>query len=184
MRLLLYLALSVAPLWALACPPVADRDAELTALITRAQNASTESEGRSVSNQMWEIWLDAPDEAAQEMLDLGLERREIYDYAGALEAFQRLVAYCPDYAEGHNQRAFIMYLQGNYAEALVDLDVALAIRPNHVAAQAGRALTLMQLGELARARVQMLAALENNPWLSERALVAPGAILGPSGEDI
>jgi hypothetical protein len=42
----------------------------------------------------------------------------------------------------------------------------------------------MQLERFADARVQMLEALENNPWLSERALIAKGAPLGPKGEDI
>ena len=98
--------------------------------------------------------------------------------------FDKLVVYCPNYAEGFNQRAFVQFLRGEYAGALVDLDAALALLPNHVAAQSGRALTLMQMGRLKEARAQMLEALNNNPWLSERALIAKGAPLGPIGEDI
>ena len=98
--------------------------------------------------------------------------------------FDKLVEYCPNYAEGFNQRAYVQFLRGEYAGALVDLDAALALLPNHVAAQSGRALTLMQMGRLKEARAQMLEALNNNPWLSERALIAKGAPLGPIGEDI
>jgi hypothetical protein len=58
------------------------------------------------------------------------------------------------------------------------------IGPRYVAAQSGRALTLMPLARIDEARLQMLEALENNPWLSERALIAKGAPLGPKGEDI
>ncbi|MFL4470576.1 tetratricopeptide repeat protein [Tateyamaria armeniaca] len=133
---------------------------------------------------MWELWLKAPDAAAQEVLDKGMRQRNNYDFLGSLESFDRLVAYCPNYAEGYNQRAFTSFLREDFAAALVDLDVALTLSPDHVGAQSGRALTLMNLGRIDEARVQMEAALENNPWLSERALLAKGAPLGPKGEDI
>ena len=72
----------------------------------------------------------------------------------------------------------------DYAAALDDLNSALKLSPNHVAAQSGRALTLMNLGQLAEARLQLQAALKNNPWLSERALLDKGAPLAIKGEDI
>ena len=86
--------------------------------------------------------------------------------------------------EGYNQRAFTYFLSQDFVAALMDLDAALALSPNHVGAQSGRALTLMNLGRMDEARAQMQAALRNNPWLSERALLAKGAPLGPKGEDI
>ena len=83
-----------------------------------------------------------------------------------------------------SQRAFSYFLTENFDAALVDLDAALRLSPDHVGAQSGRALTLMNLGRIEEARTQMQEALENNPWLSERALLAKGAPLGPKGEDI
>ena len=80
--------------------------------------------------------------------------------------------------------AYVQFLRGEHVGALADLDAALALLPNHVAAQSGRALTLMQMGRLKEARIQILQELKNNPWLSERALIAKGAPLGPKGEDI
>lgn len=184
MRMLAVFSLCLAGLQAGACPMQADISGDIGGLIEEARAAKSEMDGRDASNRMWELWLKAPDATAQEMLDSGMSRRRSYDFAGAIEDFDRLVSYCPDYAEGYNQRAFVHFLAEDYAAALVDLDKTLAISPNHVGAQSGRGLTLMHLGQLAEARSQMLAALENNPWLSERALVAKGAILGPAGEDI
>jgi tetratricopeptide (TPR) repeat protein len=166
------------------CPDPADYSTELDGLITQAQDAANEGAGREVSGKMWEVWLRAPNEQAQEVLDRGMQRRNSYDFAGAFKDFDRLADYCPTYAEGFNQRAYIQYLQGDYLAALADLDAALVLSPNHVAAQSGRALSLMQLGRMVEARTQMLEALANNPWLSERALVAKNAPLGPKGEDI
>lgn len=184
MRYLLAFTLLASPLMAETCPDAPDHSVELSALFAEARTAPSEAEGRLLSGKMWELWLDAPDAEAQEILDRGMRQRAEFDFAGALGSFDRLVDYCPAYAEGYNQRAFVHFLNADFAAALVDLDAALAIVPDHVGAQSGRALTLMNLGKTDAARVQMLAALENNPWLSERALVADGAPLGPVGQDL
>lgn len=166
------------------CPASPDIADELLELIETARGAKDMAGGRDASQRMWEVWLRAPDEAAQTVLDRGMRMREGFDFAGAYAEFDTLVAYCPDYAEGYNQRAFVSYLREDYAAALTDLEAALRLSPNHVGAQSGRALSLMQLGRIPEARAQMLAAVANNPWLNERALLAKGAILGPEGEDI
>ncbi len=184
MRMLLVLALVSGPVFAAECPAPADYAAELTKLFAKARAAPDVRAGRVVSDRMWEVWLRAPDAAAQAVLDRGMARRDAYDFLGALKEFDRLAAYCPTYAEGFNQRAYIHYLREDYAKALIDLDAALVLQPLHVAAQSGRALTLMQLGRINEAREQMLIAVGNNPWLSEAALLAKGAPLGPLGEDI
>lgn len=184
MRMMI-LALVLSPAMAFAeCPAPPDVRSEMLNLIAKSQAAETYNDGRRVSAEMWEVWLRAPDEAAQEVLDAGLRRRDAYDFAGALTEFDRLAEYCPEYAEGFNQRAYIHFLKENYEEALVDLDTALDLQPLHIAAQSGRALTLMNLGRIEEARAQLLEAVDNNPWLSEAALLAEGAPLGPKGRDI
>ncbi|WP_299414850.1 tetratricopeptide repeat protein [uncultured Sulfitobacter sp.] len=184
MRILLALALMAGPAFASDCPEPADVSSELESLFTQAQEARDFTEGRAASDAMWEVWLRAPDEAAQAVLDRGMEARNSFNFEGAHRAFTRLIDYCPEYAEGWNQRAYISFLREDYAAALTDLDRALELQPRHVAAQSGRGLTLMNLGRIAEARKQMLAAVANNPWLSEAALLAEGAPLGPVGEDI
>ena len=142
------------------CPPAPDISDQIDVLIAEAHAAENDMAGQAVSDKMWQLWLKAPDAAAQAALDKGMRARSSYDFISALDAFTRLVEYCPDYAEGFNQRAFIYFLQQEYALALADLDKALARSPRHVGAQSGRALTLMELGRLAEARVQLLAALD------------------------
>lgn len=167
-----------------ACPDPANVEQELDALIARAQSAETFSEGRAVAGEMWELWLRAPDEAAKATLDAGMRRREVADFGGAMREFNRLAEYCPTYAEGYNQRAFTNFLRGAFDLALVDLDRALALQPRHIGALSGRALTLMNLGRIEEARDQMIEAVALNPWLSEKALLAEGAPLGPPGKKL
>ena len=105
---------------------------------------------------------------AQEILDRGMRRRSAYDFLGAMQDFDRLIAYCPDYAEGYNQRGFVSFIRQDYPAALIDLDRVIALSPRHTGALTGRALTLMALGRTAEARADLLVALALNPWLPER----------------
>ncbi|QFS81667.1 Tetratricopeptide repeat protein [Roseivivax sp. THAF40] len=161
------------------CPAAPDHSAAIAETLDRIQAAEREMDARLLSNQLWEYWTDAPDEAAQELLDSAMRARESYDYLRARDALDRLVAYCPDYAEGYNQRAFVSFLTQNFEAALPDLDRVLALSPNHVAAMSGKALTLMGLGRDADAQEVLRAAVALNPWLSERHLLTE-----PPGEDI
>jgi tetratricopeptide (TPR) repeat protein len=164
---------------ALACPPVADRSAELATLIDRAQEAPNEMAGREISNQMWEIWTTAPDEAAQELLRQGTSALRVADSLRAIAAFDALVDYCPDYAEGYNQRAFVYFLNGEFEKALVDLERTVAINAEHVGALSGLALTLTALGREDEAQDWLRAALALNPWIPERGLLKE-----PAGEEL
>lgn len=159
--------LSAAPAFA-DCPPPPDFSAEADRLIAEVRVAPNEMAARVISNKMWELWATAPDEAAQALLDRGMRARAEYDFLSALEAFDKLTAYCPDYAEGYNQRAFVNFLRQDYEAALVDLDLAIARSPRHIAAIAGKALTLIGLQRDAEAQRVLREALALNPWLSER----------------
>lgn len=162
------------------CPVSQDHSASLDALIQQVQLAETEAEAQHISNLMWALWADAPNELAQAVLDRGMSRRSGYDFAGALEGFDILTAYCPGYAEGYNQRAFVHFLRQDFRAALNDLDLALHLSPRHVAAMSGRALSLLGLSRTDEARTALEAALELNPWLPERSLMAPGGLLAPT----
>lgn len=175
---------SAAPAAAETCPQAPDHGVALGALIAQAQTATNETDARVISNQMWELWADAPDDQAQAVLDRGMQRRASYDFTGAIADFDTLIAYCPDYAEGYNQRAFVNFLRQDFAAALPDLERALELSPDHIAALSGKALTLLALGRVDEARNDLTQALKMNPWLSERSLAAPGGPLAPKGQDL
>jgi len=147
MRYALILAVIAAPAFA-ECPAAPDNSRDLLNLIAQAQGAQSQTIGRRVSGEMWELYLQAPDAVAQEVLDRGMSRQRAFNLLGAIEDFTKLIEYCPDYAEGYNQRAYAYFLGRDYESALPDLDAAVKLNPYHVAALSGRALTLMNLGRL------------------------------------
>lgn len=173
MRIVL-LALSFAPGLAFAdCPPLPDRSARHSELMDLVAQAPNEMAAQELNNELWGIWATAPDETAQQILQRGMERRASYDFAGALEDFNALVDYCPHYAEGYNQRAFVNFLTGEHEISLIDLDRTLAITPDHIGALSGRALVLMELGRMAEGQTALREALTRNPWLPERNRLLP-----------
>lgn len=178
MKTLVLLLALAGPATAQTCPEwVPDpRTADLMAALKVSGN---EMEARLLTNQLWEIWSKAPDAKAQELLDLGMRRRAAFDFDAAKAAFDELVDYCPAYAEGYNQRAFVAFLRQDYGTAIDDLDRALELSPNHIAAMAGRALTLQGLGRMKAAQSALREALKLNPWLPERNMIpkAPGVDL-------
>ena len=161
------------------CPPVADTNAERAALLAQLKVAPDPGIAQGLNAQLWEIWLKAPDMRAQELLDAGVERIRLGDLDGAITTLSTLVAYCPNYAEGYNQRAFAQYLKQDFEPALEDLDRALAILPEHIGALSGKGLTLIGMGRAAAAQQALRAAVDLHPWLSERAL-----LVAPPGQDL
>ena len=166
------LAMSLAIPAAADCPPATlDTEAE-TRLIESLRAAPDAAAARKYNARLWEMWTDAPDPQAQNLLDSGMARIRLGDLKNAIKAFDALVAYCPEFAEGYNQRAFARYLRQEFEPALADLDAALALSPRHVGALSGKALVLMGLGRDRAALETLEVALDLNPHLSERALVA------------
>ena len=129
-------------------------------------------QGREAADRIWRSWHVAPDPQAQALLDTAKRRLREADYPEAERLLDQLVAYCPDYAEGWNQRAFARFLAGDLDGALEDLDRTLELEPMHFGAMTGRALTLMRQGRAELGQQALRDAIAINPWITERYLLA------------
>ena len=153
------------------CPAATLDTSEEARLIDELRAAPDARTARGLNAALWELWTDAPDAHAQDLLDGAMARIRVGDLSNAVSALDVLVEYCPAYAEGYNQRAFARYLQQDFEAALADLDRALDLSPRHIGALSGKALTLIGLGSEREALHALREALDLNPWLSERALL-------------
>ena len=173
MRFLFALWLLASPDFAEICPAVEDQSVRLADIYASLETSANEAEARALSDELWSIWLNAPDPKSQRLLDLGMRKRSGFDFLGSRDTLDELVEYCPEYAEGYNQRAFSNFLRRDYSAALVDLDVVLEIEPRHLGALTGKGLTLLGMGREDEAHDILREALKLNPWLAERELI-PG----------
>jgi len=171
MLLALALALPIA-----AAQPREDRLDRLHAELARSGDAA---EAQSVAGRIWEIWLTAPTAEAQELLDSAIRAMRYGDYATSLAVLGRLTTLYPDYAEGWNQTATVLFLAGRDDDSLAAIDRVLALEPRHFGALAGRVMIEVRNGRQEAARAALDRALEVHPHLRERALVEP-----PPGEPL
>ena len=140
-------------------------------LFDRLRATRSELEAMPVANALWRDFTRAPDAHAQDLLDKGMRRIRQGAADSAEPILDELVAYCPDYAEGWNQRAFARFLTGNYDAALEDLERTLEIEPRHFGALAGKGLTLLKQGRQVLGYRALSEGLAIHPWMSERRLL-------------
>ena len=173
MKRIIFAAIVLLPtsVWADSCPQIPDQSAQLDPVYDQLLETTSKEQAGPLVADLWQIWLAAPDDKAQKMLDVGIVTLRSGNYVSAANIFTALVDYCPNYVEGYNQRAFAYYLSGNFEAALPDLARALEIRPRHLGALTGKALTHFQLDQTILAEEELRKATAINPWISEAELL-------------
>jgi len=78
------------------------------------------------------------------------------------------VASAPNYAEGYNQRAFVLFLREKYVLAEENLQKTLELQPNHFAALSGLFHVHGKLGKSESALEYLRQAVTIHPWIKER----------------
>ena len=148
-----FFALALALAAGFAVGPVAAADARLERLVERLIATQDPADAKTIERSIWQIWLDPKDSSTQSLLDLALVAEQRGDQLGAFALFDAIVTLKPDYAEGWNRRATILYQLGRLDESKADAEKVVALEPRHFGALSG-------LGLIAQARNDDLAALE------------------------
>lgn len=149
------------------------RAAERARLFAALARAQTEAEAKAVTSAIWQFWFVPPDAEAGALMDRAVGRIRRYDYAGAIEILDELVALAPEWAEAWNQRATVRFLRGNYEGSLADIERTLNLEPKHFGALAGQVIILMRQGRVRTAHSVLRRALRIHPFLAERRLLMP-----------
>jgi tetratricopeptide (TPR) repeat protein len=134
-------------------------------------SAPSEARGREIENEIWRNWMVAPNEEIQNLLKQALEARRWYDFEKARIILDQIIEQSPEYAEGWNQRAFILFLQEKFDRALSDTEKALELEPRHFGAMAGQAQILMRQGRFATGQSILKKAVKIHPYLRERSMI-------------
>jgi len=172
MRVVIILIFTVFTTGALAqCPKNPVISEELDEAYRSLKFAKFPRDAQVATDVLWSLWTRAPDNRAQRLLNRGMMNLRLGDLAAAEGFLSVLIKYCPDYAEGYNQRAFARYLAGNFEGALPDLARALSILPRHLGALSGKGLTHLALGQPELAEIEFRKEMALNPFTADRDLI-------------
>lgn len=157
---------------------VYDRDA-LERLYRHLQLSQSAREANRIANEIWLIWTEGPDELAGEQIREIMRARRARNLDKALGIANKLTERLPDYAEGWNQKATVLFEMGRYDRSLEAVEKVLEREPKHFGALSGKAMILLRQGRVRLGQKALRRAVEIHPYLAERRFLAD-----PPGERI
>jgi tetratricopeptide (TPR) repeat protein len=154
-------------------PDAAARAQRLDELFARLKTAKTEDEGDAVVSEIWKVWQRSGDAEFDEKMHQAILLMGQGIGTLAMPILDDIVKRLPDWAEGWNKRATMLYLMGEHDRSLADIERVLALEPRHFGALAGTGLIRIEKGEYREALAAFRRALAINPFLKERFGIIP-----------
>jgi len=109
------------------------------------------------------LWFSAAGDKAYALMDSAYQAAEKEEFKEALKILDQVTQRYPNYAEGWNRRAAVLWQLGRYKESMSDCNRALELNPNHYGAWQGIGICHLQLGEVVEACRSLRCALKIAP---------------------
>ena len=116
------------------------KDSRLEGLFQNLRNAAGMKEASALENRIWQIWMQHRNPTIQDSLAEGVSAMRRRNYSEALKHFGLLTRIEPEFAEGWNKRATVLYLMGRYGEFEANVHKSLLLEPRHFGALSGMGL--------------------------------------------
>ena len=161
-----YWILSVFFLLLLSTSADADQnDARLAELFRSLKSTENVSKASVFESKIWHIWMEHHDPEVESAMFQGLEAMKLQLFEQAFGHFSLLIKLAPDYAEGWNKRATVLYLMGRFKESEADVLRTLELEPRHFGALSGQGLIRISLQDWTGAIYFLESALKINPHM-------------------
>tara|TARA_B100001105_G_C22145570_1_gene337808 strand:+ start:33 stop:590 length:558 start_codon:yes stop_codon:yes gene_type:complete len=151
-----------------------DRDIKLNQLFEQLKKSNNASVAFEIEMKIWNIWSTHP---TQKQLTQSLVKGSDLISKGELEAaykiFSTIINSAPDWAEGWNKRATILYLMGRYEDSLSDIDEVLKRESRHFGALSGQGLVQIELRNYEKAIKSYQAAQKIYPTIGTAQIMIP-----------
>jgi tetratricopeptide (TPR) repeat protein len=156
-----------------SAPDAAERGRQLDRLFARLETTKADDEGDAIVAEIWKLWLQSGDVEIDELMQQASVLMGQGIAVLAMPILDDIVRRLPNWAEGWNKRATMLYIMGEHDRSLADIDRVLALEPRHFGAIAGMGLIRMDKGEYREALAAFRKALAINPFLKERHGIIP-----------
>ena len=129
-----------------------ERELELNKLFNQLKNNSNASMAFEVEMKIWNIWSTHPSqENLTQLLANGSNLMTQHKLNKAYETFSKVISLDPNWAEGWNKRATVLYMLERYEESQEDINEVLKLEKRHFGALSGQGLVQIELKNYERA---------------------------------
>jgi len=132
-----------------------------------------------VANEVRRLWAQAPDSEGQKTMNAIFQARRARRLREALALTEAITQRLPEYAEGWNQKATVLFEMGRYDRSLEAVEETLEREPRHFGALAGKGVILYRQGRVRLGQKALRRAVKIHPFLAERRL-----LVEPPGDPI
>jgi len=154
-----------------------ERESELNNLFKQLKNSEA-TKAIVIENKIWKIWSIHPSNDRRgyrltELLAQGSFLMAKEELNKAYEIFSQIILVDPNWAEGWNKRATVLYLMGRYYDSLNDIDEVLKLESRHFGALSGRGLVQIKLGNYEKAIKSYQAVQKIYPSIRAAKVMIP-----------
>ena len=123
-----------------------DHVLELNKLFTQLKSIGDPADAREVEDRIWKLWTTHPSEKTlTDLLAKGSGYMMQNQLTSAHNVFSKVIELDPNWAEGWNKRATVLYMIGDYQGSQNDINKVLNLEKRHFGALAGQGLVNIQL---------------------------------------
>ena len=123
-----------------------DRDIKLNQLFEQLKMSNNISKALEIEMKIWNIWSTHPTrEQLTHSLAKGSNLMSKGKLVSAYKIFSAIIESEPDWAEGWNKRATVLYILGRYEESQEDINEVLKLEKRHFGALSGQGLVQIEL---------------------------------------
>ena len=151
-----------------------DRDIRLSKLFEQLKKSNNSSIAFEIEMKIWNIWSTHPThDNLTQLLEKGSGLMSKGELEAAYKIFSTIIESTPDWTEGWNKRATVLYLMGRYQESLKDIDEVLKRESRHFGALSGQGLVQTELKNYEKAIKSYQAVQKIYPSIRVAKIMIP-----------
>ena len=151
-----------------------DRDVKLNLLFEELKKSNNDSVAIEIEMKIWNIWSTHPTQKKlTQLLSKGSGLMSKGEFESAYKIFSTIIESAPEWAEGWNKRATVLYLMGRYQDSLKDIDEVLERENRHFGALSGQGLVHTTLNNYEKAIKSYQAVQKIYPSIRAAKVMIP-----------
>jgi len=150
------------------------RNLKLDQLFEQLKKSNNVSMALEIEIKIWNIWSTHPTrEKLTQSLAKGSDLMSKGELETAYKIFSTIIDSAPDWAEGWNKRATVLYLMGRYHDSLNDIEEVFKRENRHFGALSGQGLVQTKLGNYEKAIKSYQAVQKIYPAIKIAKIMIP-----------